>query len=42
MKKTLELQVLKMINSLLPKTTERNNTELKSLLAQIERELTAK
>lgn len=39
MKKNLELQVLSMIKTLLPKTTERNNKTLIQLLDSIEKEL---
>lgn len=39
MKKELELKLLQMCESLLPKTTERSNNTLKSLLAEIRKDL---
>lgn len=39
MKKELELKLLQMCEYLLPKTTERSNTTLKSLLAEIRKDL---
>jgi hypothetical protein len=40
--KELELRVLEMCEALLPKTTERSNTALKQLLADIRKQLEAK
>ena len=38
----MELKLLQMCESLLPKTSERNNATLKALLEDIRKQLTAK